>query len=163
VDGIEHGTCFTAAGMYTPPELAERIAAAQIPVCPTLDRHLDAPIPPRIQEMLECIGLTWELRTGQVGELRRAGVRLIGGGATRGSTGQIAPDPAGAGGRPGCGRDVACRGAGLDDRRRRRRLPARRADRAAPPCLAADLLIVDGNRRSTSSAARRAHRRGPRP
>ena len=36
VDGIEHCTCMTPTGAGAPPELAERLAAAQVAVCPTL-------------------------------------------------------------------------------------------------------------------------------
>jgi imidazolonepropionase-like amidohydrolase len=145
VDGIEHCTCFTAAGMVTPPELAERIAAARIPVCPTVGRHLDAPIPPRIQEMLERTGLTWERRVAQVGELHRAGVRLISGGDSginpakpHGILPVAVADLVAAGMSPaaapasttGAAAD-ACRLAGRTGRLR--------------PGLAADLLVVDGN------------------
>jgi imidazolonepropionase-like amidohydrolase len=80
VDGIEHCTCFTETGMHTPPELAERIAAAAISVCPTIGQARGATIPPRMQAILESLGLTYESRREQVGELYRAGVRLVSGG-----------------------------------------------------------------------------------
>ena len=46
VDGIEHCTCITPDGIRMPPELAERIAAAGIPVCPTLGKARDAAFVP---------------------------------------------------------------------------------------------------------------------
>ncbi|GAA2725194.1 amidohydrolase family protein [Cellulomonas aerilata] len=80
VDGIEHCSCFTAAGFRTPPQLAERIAAAGIAVCPTLGRNLDAPPPPQVLAVMARTGMTWEARLAQVAELHRAGVTLVSGG-----------------------------------------------------------------------------------
>ncbi|HEY9379079.1 MAG TPA: amidohydrolase family protein [Jiangellaceae bacterium] len=79
VDGIEHCTCFTAAGFHIPPQLAERIAASGIFVCPTLGRDPGVPVPPRIQAFLERMGLTWELRRPQIRAMYDAGVALIAG------------------------------------------------------------------------------------
>lgn len=79
VDGIEHCTCFTAEGFLTPPELAHRITAAGIFVCPTLGRDPDVPVAPRVQEFLDRMGMTWELRRPQVRAMYDAGVALIAG------------------------------------------------------------------------------------
>ncbi len=80
VDGIEHCTCFTGQGLHTPPELVERIAAADITVCPTLGRDpsMTAP-PPHLQALLDRLGLRWEDRLPQVRHLYDGGVRLISG------------------------------------------------------------------------------------
>ena len=145
VDGIEHCTCFTASGLRAPPELAERIAAAQIPVCPTLGRRPDVPIPPQIQAALERTGSTWEMVLVQAGRLRRAGVRLISGddaGINPAKPHGILPisvanlvevgmAPAAALASATGDAADACRLAGRTGRLR--------------PGLAADLLIVDGN------------------
>jgi imidazolonepropionase-like amidohydrolase len=79
VDGIEHCSCMTAAGLHTPPELAERIAAAGIAVCPTLGRAPLSEPPPQIRALMERTGMTWEGRLAQVRELYLAGVTLISG------------------------------------------------------------------------------------
>ena len=79
VDGIEHCSCVTAQGIRTPPELAERIAAAGIAVCPTLGRDLSAPPPPQVLAVMARTGMTWQGRLEQVGELHRAGVTLVSG------------------------------------------------------------------------------------
>nr|WP_246214645.1 amidohydrolase family protein [Modestobacter muralis] len=78
-DGIEHCSCMTAQGTRTPPELAERIAAAGIAVCPTLGRDLSAQPPPQILAVMARTGMTWQGRLEQVGELHRAGVTLVSG------------------------------------------------------------------------------------
>ena len=80
VDGIEHCSCITAAGIRTPPEVAERIAAAGIAVCPTLGRNLGAPPPLQILAVMARTGMTWTSRLAQVADLHRAGVNLISGG-----------------------------------------------------------------------------------
>jgi imidazolonepropionase-like amidohydrolase len=79
VDGIEHCTCMTPQGLRMPAGLADAIAAAGIPVCPTLAQLPGAVTPPRIQAFLDRIGMSWEDRFRQVGELHRAGVVLVGG------------------------------------------------------------------------------------
>ena len=60
VDGIEHCSCLTASGIKIPPELAERIAVAGTVVCPTLGNALGAEPPPRVNAILERLGLTLE-------------------------------------------------------------------------------------------------------
>ena len=79
VDGIEHCTCITGAGIAMPARLAESIAAAGITVCPTLGKVPDLDPPPRVQALMEQLGITDEARLAQVGELLRAGVTLISG------------------------------------------------------------------------------------
>jgi imidazolonepropionase-like amidohydrolase len=81
VDGIEHCSCLTAEGYRTPPELAERLAASGIDVCPTLGTLPEflANPPPRIREMMERTGTTWTERLAQVADLCRGGVVPVSG------------------------------------------------------------------------------------
>src|SRR4051812_7342423 len=79
VDGIEHATCVTVDGIRMPPGLADAIAAAGIPVCPTFGRRPGAALPPHIQEQLARTHMAWEDRYPQIGELHRAGVVLVAG------------------------------------------------------------------------------------
>src|SRR3954447_12577370 len=79
VDGLEHCTCVTADGIRMPPGLADAIAAAGIPVCPTFGRVPGVVPSPRVQAELARIHIAWEDRYPQVAELHRAGVVLVGG------------------------------------------------------------------------------------
>ena len=79
VDGIEHCSCMTPAGIAMAPALADALAAAGIDVCPTLGKRPDVDPPPRIQAAMDRLGLSLEARLAHVGALYRAGVRLIGG------------------------------------------------------------------------------------
>jgi imidazolonepropionase-like amidohydrolase len=88
VDGIEHCSCMTSRGLHTPPDLAERIAAAGIAVCPTLGRDLSVQPPPQILALMQRTGMTWEGRLAQVRELHEAGVTLISGADSGISTGK---------------------------------------------------------------------------
>jgi imidazolonepropionase-like amidohydrolase len=80
VDGIEHCSCMTEDGLHTPPELADRIAAAGIVVCPTLGVAMLGVMPPEIKALTERTGIRLQDRVAQVGELIRAGVELVSGG-----------------------------------------------------------------------------------
>ena len=79
VDGIEHCTCLTLDGIRMPPELADRIAAAGITVCPTLGMAREAAFSPQVLAVMARTGMTLEGRRAQVGQLHRAGVTLIAG------------------------------------------------------------------------------------
>jgi imidazolonepropionase-like amidohydrolase len=79
VDGIEHGTCVTPDGIRMPPGLADAIAAAGIPVCPTFGRQNGIAPPPHVLEQLARAHMAWEDRYPQIAELHRAGVVLAGG------------------------------------------------------------------------------------
>jgi imidazolonepropionase-like amidohydrolase len=79
VDGIEHCSCLTPDGIEMSPRLAAAIAAAGIPICPTVGKKLDAVPPPQILAMMARLGMTFEARLAQVGDMHRAGVALIAG------------------------------------------------------------------------------------
>jgi imidazolonepropionase-like amidohydrolase len=79
VDGIEHCSCLTPDGIEMSPRLAAAIAAAGIPVCPTVGKKLDAVPPPQILAMIARLGMSFEDRLAQVGDMHRAGVALIAG------------------------------------------------------------------------------------
>ena len=69
----------TAEGIRNPPGLADAIAAAGVPVCPTLARRRDVLPLPQVQAAMERAHMAWEDRYEQIGELHRAGVVLVGG------------------------------------------------------------------------------------
>jgi imidazolonepropionase-like amidohydrolase len=79
VDGIEHATCMTGSGLYTPPELAERLAAAGTFVCPTNGNDESVPVPAAVQAAMDRIGMRPQDRTAQLADLVRAGVTLVAG------------------------------------------------------------------------------------
>lgn len=79
LDGIEHCSCLTPSGFSTPPELAERLAAAGTFVCPTLGRALGSEPPPQVKAMMVRMGVGWEDRLDQVRDLHRAGVTFLSG------------------------------------------------------------------------------------
>jgi imidazolonepropionase-like amidohydrolase len=79
IDDIEHCSCITATGFRTSPALAERLAAAQVVVCPTLGVAPGAVPPPPVRAFMERTGTTMEQRIVQVGGLAASGVRIISG------------------------------------------------------------------------------------
>jgi imidazolonepropionase-like amidohydrolase len=79
LDGIEHCSCMTAQGIAMPESLAEALAASGVAVCPTLNHAPDVQPPPRVQALLDHLGLSPEVHRAQVAALHRVGVRLIGG------------------------------------------------------------------------------------
>lgn len=79
VDGIEHCTCLTPAGIEMSPRLAAAIAASGIPVCPTVGKTVEGVPPPQILAMMARLGMSYEARLMQVGDMHRAGVALIAG------------------------------------------------------------------------------------
>jgi imidazolonepropionase-like amidohydrolase len=145
IDGIEHCTCISPQGISMRPGLADRLAAAQIVVAPTLGRAPGASPPPQVLALMERTGLTWELRLEQVAELARAGVRLI-----AGSDSGISPGkPSGT--LPYSVVDLV--DAGLDSQRALAGATGVAADALGLTSitgrlregLAADLLVVDGD------------------
>lgn len=79
LDGIEHCTCIAPGGYRTPPEVAERLAAQRVAVCPTLGKDPDHELEPHIQDLLDRLGITIEGRYPEIGLLLEAGVRLLAG------------------------------------------------------------------------------------
>jgi imidazolonepropionase-like amidohydrolase len=81
VDGIEHCTCLTPAGIALTDDLLDELAAAGTVVCPTLGeaRREGHPRPPT---PLELAGATVPARLEAVGRMYRAGVRLVSGADT---------------------------------------------------------------------------------
>jgi imidazolonepropionase-like amidohydrolase len=82
LDGIEHGSCLTGDGIALPDGLLERLVRTGIVVCPTLGRRPGAVLPPRVQEQLDRLGISYELVVEHVGRLAAAGVRVISGADT---------------------------------------------------------------------------------
>ena len=79
VDGLEHCTCITAQGIEMPDGLADAIAAAGIPVCPTIGRARGVAIAPAVLALMARTGMTYESRLAQVAQLHAAGVPLVSG------------------------------------------------------------------------------------
>lgn len=88
VDGIEHCTCVTDAGIQMSEELLQSLAARRIVVCPTLGRSAEWSLPPEASQseqvrqarrFVERTGITPEIRRVQVGRMHQAGVRLVSG------------------------------------------------------------------------------------
>lgn len=146
VDDVEHCTGLVPGGLAAPADVTEAMVAAGTIVCPTLGRRLGlTELPPQIKAMMAKTGMTWEGRRAQVGELYRAGVRLI-----SGSDGGISP------GKPhgilpesiielvDCGVPAA---EALATATSRAADACRIGDRAGRlrPGLSADLLLVDGD------------------
>jgi len=78
VDGIEHCSALTGRGPDLPAALADRLAAAEIWVCPTVGRA-DIPTPPEVQAVIDRTGLSFESSRERVRTLHAAGVRLLAG------------------------------------------------------------------------------------
>ena len=145
VDGIEHCTFMTEAGMDFAPEVVAMLAERQIAVCPTLGSIPGASLPPQLTEILRLSGLTRESRNQRIVALQDSGVRLISG--TDGGIGPgkphglltqaiaqlvlagMAPDKALA-----CATSVSAEACGIGHRKGRIRVGHD-----------ADLLVVDGN------------------
>jgi imidazolonepropionase-like amidohydrolase len=79
VDQIEHCTCLTEHGINADPELADRIAAAGIAVCPTFGRVPGSKPSPQALEVIRRTGMSLEQRFTHTGILHAAGVRLSAG------------------------------------------------------------------------------------
>jgi imidazolonepropionase-like amidohydrolase len=86
VDGIEHFTCLTDAGMTTSDELLARVAAAGVVVCSTLGTDVSQlppfdTLPPVIQDLIKTLGLTEDGsqhgRDEQVRRAREHGVSVV--------------------------------------------------------------------------------------
>jgi imidazolonepropionase-like amidohydrolase len=79
VDGIEHCSCLAPGGAQLPGELARRLAAADLVVCPTLGRLPGIQPPPAVKARLDAAGTSYEQHLPHVAALHRAGVVLTAG------------------------------------------------------------------------------------
>jgi imidazolonepropionase-like amidohydrolase len=80
VDGIEHCTFLTDAGMNFASDVIATLVERQIVVCPTLGNAPGAKkAPPQLMEILRLSGLTQETRYQKIAALHDAGVRLVSG------------------------------------------------------------------------------------
>lgn len=79
VDGIEHCSCVTAAGITMSDELVDSLTASGVVVCPTLGKTAAAVPPPAARMLYERPHLTWEDRWAQVAHMHGSGVRLVSG------------------------------------------------------------------------------------
>ena len=79
MDGIEHCSCLVPEGLGATPELREALAVSGIYVCPTLGIPTDMPAPPKVQALLDRLGMTRDGPLAHVAELYRAGVTLVSG------------------------------------------------------------------------------------
>jgi imidazolonepropionase-like amidohydrolase len=86
VDGIEHFTCLTDAGMTTSDELLTRVAATAVVVCSTMGTDISRlppieTLPPVIQNLIKTLGLTADGhqrgREEQVERMRQHGVAVV--------------------------------------------------------------------------------------
>lgn len=79
VDGVEHCTCLTAAGLQSPEPLFRALAAAGTWVCPTLGRAPGSAPSAQAVEVAARTGWSVEGRIAQVGRLAAAGARIVSG------------------------------------------------------------------------------------
>jgi imidazolonepropionase-like amidohydrolase len=88
VDGLEHFTCLSENGPFTPDDLLDAVAAAGITIDPTLgldpERMLSPDqLPPRLRELMDRFGLEpdtlRDTRTAQMARARRRGIRVVSG------------------------------------------------------------------------------------
>jgi len=79
VDGIEHCTCLTGAGLESPEPLFRALAAAGTWVCPTLGRAPGSEPSPQAVEVAARTGWSVAGRIEQVGRLAAAGARIVSG------------------------------------------------------------------------------------
>lgn len=79
VDGIEHCTCITARGLERPEPLFRALAAAGTWVCPTVGRAPGSAPSSQAAELSARTGYTVAGRLAQVGQIARAGARLVSG------------------------------------------------------------------------------------
>ncbi|MFB9724819.1 amidohydrolase family protein [Planobispora longispora] len=79
VDGIEHCTCLTPAGVQLDDALLAALAESEIVVCATLGSDPGVVVPPQIVAMAERAGITEAVLQEAVARLHRGGVRLVAG------------------------------------------------------------------------------------
>jgi imidazolonepropionase-like amidohydrolase len=86
VDGIEHCTCLTSAGVRLDDALLAELAESKIMICATLGSDPGVVVPPQVVAMAERAGITEAVLQEAVARLHRGGVRLV-----AGSDGGIGP------------------------------------------------------------------------
>jgi imidazolonepropionase-like amidohydrolase len=86
VDAIEHATFVTETGIEVPHTLVASLATSLIPVCPTLGSAPDVAHTAARLAFMRRAGMTDEARVRTVGQLHRAGVRVV-----SGSDGGVSP------------------------------------------------------------------------
>jgi imidazolonepropionase-like amidohydrolase len=79
VDGIEHCSCLTDAGVDFSPDVMARLGARDIAVCPTLGLAQGAVPPPSVITLQQRYGLNLERRQRLVAEAHANGVRIVSG------------------------------------------------------------------------------------
>jgi imidazolonepropionase-like amidohydrolase len=79
VDGIEHCSCLTADGPRLPTALADRLAATDTYVCPTVGHLPGVDPPPHVQARMKAVGADLEQHLAHVADLQRAGTTLLAG------------------------------------------------------------------------------------
>ncbi|WP_029432419.1 amidohydrolase family protein [Blastococcus sp. URHD0036] len=144
-DGIEHGSCLTAGGIRTPPELTARLAADGTPVCPTLGRLPGMDPPPHVAARMAEVGTSYEHQLDNAAVLHEAGVALLAG--TDAGVGPSKPHgvlPHAVVELVGCGLPVATALTAATGRAARACGLGSRTGRLAIG-LQADLLLVDGD------------------
>ena len=86
VDGIEHFSCLTEAGVHTPDDVLAALAAADTVVGPTLGLDLarmpsEDQLPPQLRALLERLSLSPEklrkARAEQLAKVRAHGIRVV--------------------------------------------------------------------------------------
>jgi imidazolonepropionase-like amidohydrolase len=95
VDALEHATFITDTGVEVDDQLVATMVESAIPVCPTLGVAPGVVPPPAVAELLRRIGVSIEARAQVVGEMHRAGVRIVSGsdgGINRGKRHGILPE-----------------------------------------------------------------------
>ncbi|GGS78801.1 hypothetical protein GCM10010156_41910 [Planobispora rosea] len=79
VDGIEHCTCLTPAGVRLDDALLAALAGSGVAVCATLGSDPDVVVPPQVVMMAARAGITEAVLQEAVARLHRGGVRLVAG------------------------------------------------------------------------------------
>jgi len=154
VDGIEHCTCLTADGVELSEDLMRRLREREVVVCPTLGKAPDTVLSPRLLEMLERFGMTFEGRQRLYAAALAAGVQVVSGddaGISQGKRHGVFPEAIldlVAGGASVTDALVsatssAARACGVGDRKGRLRVG-----------FDADLLVVDGDLGADPTALR---------
>jgi imidazolonepropionase-like amidohydrolase len=77
VDGIEHCSFLSAAGLEVADSVVADLVASRTTVCPTLGIKPGATPPPAVLEIMRRTGTDYEARCRLTGDLHAAGVRMV--------------------------------------------------------------------------------------